>query len=515
LLATLQAQIDRTREAEAGVRASEAKYLGLFEASPDAICLWDFDGRILDCNEAAVHLLGFAREEFIGMNVGGLLPPEQLQNFSEFRKKILADGRATVKVRFLTKSGARIPTEVSIRVARIGSEDRMVVHARDLRPGERAEAVKSALYEISQAASGAADLATLYALIRKTITALLPYPNFYVALIDEPAGWITFPLFIDEYDAPPAGRPLGRGLTEYVFRSGQPLLTSSQNTLALRDAGEVDLLGQLAVNWLGVPLKIAEAKIGVMAIQTYRPQEHIGQEEKDLLQFLSTQVALAIDRVRARERLQASLGEKEALLREIHHRVKNNLQIISSLLNLQAGSIHDQAALESIRECQSRIRSMSLVHEKLYQSQNLAQIQFADYIQSLAVHLFHFWRIGADRIRLETNLDPVVMDINTAIPGGLIVNEMISNALEHAFPDGRAGTVRITLRDLGSETYEIAVRDDGVGLPEGFDPAAGGTLGLQLIDLLARQLGGEVRLTREGGTSFAVTFKEQKTRPRA
>jgi two-component sensor histidine kinase len=265
---------------------------------------------------------------------------------------------------------------------------------------------------------------------------------------------------------------------------------------------------------LGVPLKTESAKIGVLAVQTYRTEARIGEEEKALLLFLSSQVAMAIERVRGRERIQTSLREKEALLREIHHRVKNNMQIISSLFNLQAGVITDPAALEGIRECQSRIRSMSLVHEKLYQSGNLAQIQFADYIQSLAVHLFHFWQVGADRIKLETDLDPVVLDINTAIPAGLIVNEMISNALEHAFPHGRRGTVRVELHSQGAEAHEISVRDDGVGLPEGFDTAAQETLGLQLIHMLAGQLDGTVRIVRQGGTRFTVTFKEPRLRPR-
>ncbi len=378
---------------------------------------------------------------------------------------------------------------------------------------QRAEAVKAALYEISQAAGAAAGLDEFYSQLHKTLTALLPFPNFYVALIDEEAGWVTFPLFHDEKDARPEGRPLGRGLTEYVYRTGEPLLSPTQNTLALHEAGKVDLLGTLAVDWLGVPLKAEGVKIGVLAVQSYQPEERLGEEEQALLTFLSSQVAMAIERVRARGRLQASLREKEALLREIHHRVKNNMQIISSLFNLQAGTIRDPKAIEGIRECQSRIRSMSLIHEKLYQSKNLAQIQFADYIQSLTVHLFHFWQVGADRIKLETRLDPVVLDINTAIPAGLIVNEMISNALEHAFPDGRRGTIRVELRSSGAEAHEITVQDDGVGLPEGFEAAAQETLGLQLIHMLAGQLDGTVRIVREGGTRFTVTIKEPRLRP--
>ena len=151
------------------------------------------------------------------------------------------------------------------------------------------------------------------------------------------------------------------------------------------------------------------------------------------------------ERARSEDQLRRSLREKEVLLREVHHRVKNNMQIISSLFNLQSESIRDPSAISLLKECQVRIRSMALVHEKLYQSKDMAHIPFADYMASLAMYLFHFWQVNEDRIRLDLKIANILLDVNTAIPLGLIINELVSNALEHAFPDGRVGEIRVRL----------------------------------------------------------------------
>ena len=170
------------------------------------------------------------------------------------------------------------------------------------------------------------------------------------------------------------------------------------------------------------------------------------------------------ERKRAEEAVQASLQEKEILLREIHHRVKNNMQVISSLFNLQAGHIKDENARRMLKEGQLRIRSMALVHEKLYQSRDLSRVDFANYLRSLSAHLFQFFKVDAGRIRLETDLEDVHLDINSAVPCGLLVSELISNALKHAFPGDRKGTVGIGLQRRKDGIVELRVADDGVGV---------------------------------------------------
>jgi PAS domain S-box-containing protein len=220
------------------------------------------------------------------------------------------------------------------------------------------------------------------------------------------------------------------------------------------------------------------------------------------------------ERKRAADKIMASLREKEVLLREIHHRVKNNMQIISSLFNLQSDEIKDPVALIRLKECQLRIRSMSLVHEKLYQSKDLAHVNFADYVRSLAYYLAHVWRVNEDRIKFDVQIDNVVLDVNTAIPCGLIVNELVSNALEHAFPESTVGTIQIALRPFEDGTFELIVQDDGVGLPKDVDVRSAETFGLQLVNLLLQQLDGSIEVARNGGTRWAVLFRELKYKPR-
>jgi PAS domain S-box-containing protein len=219
-------------------------------------------------------------------------------------------------------------------------------------------------------------------------------------------------------------------------------------------------------------------------------------------------------RKQAEALVQASLREKEILLREVHHRVKNNMQIMVSLLNLQARSLKDPIQAELLKESQSRIKSMAIVHEKLYRSGDLSRIDFSDYIESLAVHLFQFLAVDGRRIRLRRETEAISLGINNAIPCGLIINELVSNAVKHAFPGGREGEVTITFRRLEDGRLHLAIRDDGVGFPDGLDHRAAESMGLQLVNLLVGQLDGSLELIRDGGTEFRIVFNEQIPKPR-
>jgi PAS domain S-box-containing protein len=216
------------------------------------------------------------------------------------------------------------------------------------------------------------------------------------------------------------------------------------------------------------------------------------------------------ERKRAEEAVQASLREKEILLREIHHRVKNNMQVISSLFNLQAASITADNARRLLKEGQLRIRSMALVHEKLYQSRDLSKIDFADYLRSLSDHLLQFLKVETDRIRLETDLENVPLGINSAVPCGLLATELITNSIKHAFPAGRKGAIRLGLRRRPDCSVELRVADDGVGIPETLDFRSTESLGLQIVTLLVDQLEGTIELDRKEGTAYTIVFRESK-----
>jgi PAS domain S-box-containing protein len=218
------------------------------------------------------------------------------------------------------------------------------------------------------------------------------------------------------------------------------------------------------------------------------------------------------DTKRAEEVARASLREKETLLKEVHHRVKNNLQVTSSLLRLQADGIEDQAARMALRQSQDRIRSMALVHELLYRSKDLSRIDLGEYVRDLMRQLVRAHSVERSGVRVDTRLTPVLLPIDVAVPCGLILNEVVTNALDHAFPGGRPGTITIEL-SAGDGVDELVVRDDGVGLPPDFDPGTGSSLGLRLIRALTEQIDGELTIRSEDGTEVRLHIPHEPARP--
>ena len=212
------------------------------------------------------------------------------------------------------------------------------------------------------------------------------------------------------------------------------------------------------------------------------------------------------ERVRAEERIKRSLQEKEILLKEIHHRVKNNLQVISSLLNLQSEYLSDRRGTEMFMESQHRVKSMALIHEKLYLSEDLARLDFADYVQALATSLFQSYRISP-KVDLRVDVEDVSLGIDQAIPCGLIINELVSNSLKHAFADG-GGELRIDLRQR-EQAVSLEISDDGVGLPSDVDVQDSKSLGLKLVNILVGQLKGSMQVHRESGTQFKIEFERR------
>ncbi len=217
------------------------------------------------------------------------------------------------------------------------------------------------------------------------------------------------------------------------------------------------------------------------------------------------------ERKKAEEKTKASLKEKEALLQEVHHRVKNNMQLISSLFSLQSRHIKDRQALEIFKSSQNRVRSMAVIHERLYQSKDFARVDFVEYVQSLTRHLLSSYAINPDVIKLNIDIKDVFLDINTAIPSGLIINELVTNSLKHAFPDDKKGEIKIAMHPLYKNDMELTVSDNGVGIPEEVNFRNTETLGLHLVTILAEdQLHGDIRLKRTRGTSFSIRFRMKR-----
>ena len=208
------------------------------------------------------------------------------------------------------------------------------------------------------------------------------------------------------------------------------------------------------------------------------------------------------------EQIKTSLHEKEVLLKEIHHRVKNNMQVITSLLSLQSKTIVDPKALAVFEDSQNRVKSMALIHETLYQSKDLSRINFAEYLQKLVAHVSRSYRIRPT-VKINLHVSDVSLPIDTAVPCGLIINELASNALKYAFPADTKGEVNVTFGHTGDQ-YTLCVSDTGVGLPPDFDPEQGKSLGMKLVRMLTTQLSGEIECRNGVGTSFQITFPEER-----
>lgn len=489
------------------------------------------------------------------------------------------------------------------------------------------------LVKIGEAAATAESLESLLHLIHNSISQLLPARNFYLALYDPHKQIVSFPYFVDERDPKPEPRALRRGITEYVLRTGQPLLATDKEIKELAAMGEIEVIGTIPFVWLGVPLKISGETIGVLALQSYDRNVTYTKEDEALLQLISEDVALVINRKRneaelaekeqflrnifmsiqdglcvldqnfnilsvnqaieqwphltlplegkkcyqalynrpepceicptrkaletglpstevipfrkakdqetswlevfafplidrksgitsgaieyirditarriAEDRLKESLREKDILLRELHHRVKNNMQVISSLLNLQANHTADPLAKEMFRDTQRRIRSMALVHEQLYQSANLSQINFASYLEHLSSHLFQSCGVSTHRVQLKMQTQELFLEVNTAIPLGMIYNELLTNSLKHAFPGDKKGEIKVILGRVDDNRGLLEVTDNGIGLPQDFSLEDSQTLGLQIVHTLSKQIRAEIKVDRSQGTSFQIFF---------
>ena len=319
------------------------------------------------------------------------------------------------------------------------------------------------------------------------------------------------------YDYTGSTLKYGEGAAGRVVQSGKALMI--EDYAAWDGHSEIYVEEITAV--LSVPMKWQGEILGVISVEENEITRRFTQEELDVMTLFSNQAAIAVYNARLYEQVQhelverkqvekkilASLHEKEVLLKEIHHRVKNNLQVISSLLYLQSQKIQTGELRGMFLKSQNRVTSMALVHEKLYQSSDLSHIPFHEYALDLARSLFHSFGVTETQVKLLVEAGNLALDIHNAIPCGLILNEIISNSLKYAFPNGQDGTIHISL-DLGADdNFMLIVRDDGIGLPVDFEARSANSLGMRLIERLVDQIEGTVeRSTSSVGTSYHITF---------
>ncbi|MBN1998723.1 hypothetical protein JW935_14285, partial [candidate division KSB1 bacterium] len=262
-------------------------------------------------------------------------------------------------------------------------------------------------------------------------------------------------------------------------------------------------------------LRFKEEFIGQIIFASVNPRQFT-KEDGVIISQISKQLTVAFTQARLQSdlrtqalSLQNSLKEKEILLKEVHHRVKNNLQIISSLLYLQSRELSDDRMITVFKDSETRIRSMSLVHEKLYQSNDLSHINLKEYIVSLSDYIKITYNHEFSSIRFDYDIDDISLPIDTIIPLGLIINELVSNALKYAFNDrdfsrDRDNVLSIKLKRQGDKNLVVVIQDNGIGLPEELDITNTKSLGLKLVDMLSRQIGGRLQVLSKNGTQFSI-----------
>lgn len=459
------------------LRESEARYRTLVETSPDAIVLSDTHGKILWTNQRAALMYGFESvEEMLSDrdNVFDFMSPNDRGRAIEDGQRALREGSLTnLDYQSLRRDGTYFPADVSASVITDadGKPGAFLMVIRDVTERTRAE---KAVRESEQRHRAVLEDQT------ELICRWLP------------GGKLTF--VNDAYC-----RYFEKKHEELIGHSFVPLILDEDREMVTE---KISLLGR------DNPIETIEQRIvapdGEVRWQQWTNRAILDDQGRPI-EFQSVGRDIT-ERKRAEEQIKAALEEKELLLKEIQHRVKNNLQVVSSLFDLQSRYTDDDQVLDMLKESRNRVRSIALIHEKLYQAQDLTRIDFAEYVGSLALHLFRSYGIGPDAVELKTSFDTLALSVDAAIPCALVVNELVSNCLKHAFPVGRRGEVRIELRSDDSQCTVI-VGDDGVGFPESFDFEDPPSLGLRLVKTLTDQLKGTIDLDRDGGTTFRIRFR--------
>jgi PAS domain S-box-containing protein len=454
---------------------SEEKYREVFNRASDMISLNQmgedgFPGKFLDVNKVGIERLGYTLEEFLNLTPIDIIAPEKLSNIKENASRLAEKGSAEFEIIHVTKDGKRVPVEVNNHIFLHKGMKLAIAISRDI--SERKEAEKALkeserkyrkIFENVQDIFYQTDLNGLITEISPSIERYSEYtPD---ELIGQPASFFY-------------GDPHERtALMNILMKKGE--------------VADYEIILKTKNNEL--------VNVSLNAHYLFdSDNQHIGIEGS--LRDITERKEMEMELVE-------SLEEKEMLLKEIHHRVKNNLMVISSLLNLQSRYIKDKDDLDMFRQSQNRANSMALIHERLYRSTDLKRIDFGEYIETLSSDLYNTYAADPTILKLNVDVENLMLDINTSIPLGLILNELLSNAMKHAFPDKMKGEINVSFY-ITDDTYVLKISDNGIGLPDDFDIFQSDSLGLKLVTSLTNQIDGNIEINRDGLTEFKITFKE-------
>jgi PAS domain S-box-containing protein len=519
---------ERKRTEEA-LRSAREDWEQTFNSVPDLVATLDHQHLIVRANRALAERLGVAPEQCIGMPcyqvVHGM---DQPPSFCPHAQSCRDCREHTAEV-YEPRLGGHFLVTTTPRFDEHGRVIGAVHVARDISHFKRAESLLRTRLRLSELARNR----SMDELLRTALDEAEHHTASsigYFHFVDEDQenlllqAWSTNTL---EQMCQAKGKGRHYAISEAgvwvdCFHARTPVIHNDYASLSHKKGlpeGHVRL-----VRDLGVPVLRGDRVVAIMGVGNkltdYTP------DDVNILQELASVTIDLVAYTRAEEELQTSLHEKAVLLKEIHHRVKNNIQVISSLVSLQADGMQDPALRGMLQDLRDRVRSMALVHEKLYQSESLARVEFAEYARSL---LNYLWRAHGDmaaHVHLHLDLQPLLVSVEAAVPCGLILNELAGNALKHAFPpqdregkkdedrgDPEPCTVRVTLGTAPDGRVALRVRDNGTGLPAGFDWQQTRSLGMRLVQMLTEQLGGTVEIqNHEGrGTEYEVLFNAVRT----
>ncbi|MGB4611147.1 MAG: PAS domain S-box protein [Methanothermobacter thermautotrophicus] len=467
--------VTERKMAEDALFESERKFRAVFDGVEDIITIVEIrenglPGKYIEVNRAAVEKLGYSRDEFLSM-IPADMGASREQSY-DIIKNLLRNGSVTFNRTYISRDGRRIPVEVNSTLLELGEMKVAVSVARDIT--QRLENERR-LRESEEKYRSLFNLSPEYILL------LDPEDGRILDVNSTLAGTLGIP----------SGELRGRSIYELEFLSDDVKTEFRSKIEVIERDGTLEPYEMVLTDLSGREY----------TVRIYNKLIHA--EGRECLLIVLNDIS---DLKRTQSMLEKSLAEKELLLKEIHHRVKNNLMIISSLLSLQSRQAKDRETMDLFRESENRTRSMALIHERLYRSEDLKNIDLAEYLGRLASEIFRSYSADS-RILLKLEIDELKVDVETAVPLGLIVNELLTNAVKHAFPDGE-GMVTVSLRKRNG-TVTLEVSDDGAGFPEDIDWESSPSLGLQLVRSLTKQIDGKVEMISDGGTTFRITFTEK------
>lgn len=453
------------------LRESELKYKTLFESANDALFLLK-DFKFVDCNRNALRMFSYSKKDIIGSSPGDLSPEKQPDGgdsrtrFKELLSSAMQGQTQCFEWEHKKSNGQSFDAEVNLSLSRLDGEVFVQGIVRDIT--ERKQ-VENLLRKLSSAVE------------QSPVSVVITNTKGNIEYVNSKFSEITGYKFEEV-----------RGQNPRLLKSGETPGEEYEKLWKSITGGS---------EWRG--LFHNKRKDGTLFWESASISP-IFDENRKIINFLAVKEDIT-DKKLKDEILLQSLKEKEIMLKEIHHRVKNNLQIISSLLKLQSSYITDPVATEYFNISQNRVKSMALIHQQLYRSSDLGRIYFEDYLFQLVNHLVRAYGTDTERIKIFIEAKGLYFGIDTAIPCGLLINELISNSLKHAFPGERQGKIEIKMFKQ-NEMFIIEVTDNGTGLPDNIDFRNTQSLGMQLVVTLAEQIEGNIELIKDNGTKFIITF---------